>query len=99
MASGSPPLIRELRGAHPRVTQLWYADDAGAGGKLSHILEHLWDLQARGTARGYYWDPTKSILVVAPVNVSQAEELFWRMGIQLVTGHRYIGGFIGDREA
>ena len=24
-------LIRELWGAHPRVTQPWYADDAGAG--------------------------------------------------------------------
>ena len=26
------PLIRELRGAHPWVTQPWYADDAGAEG-------------------------------------------------------------------
>ena len=25
-------LIRELQGAHPWVTQPWYADDAGAGG-------------------------------------------------------------------
>ena len=28
---GVLPLIRELLGAHPRVTQPWYADDAGGG--------------------------------------------------------------------
>ena len=28
---GVLPLIWELREAHPRVTQPWYADDAGAG--------------------------------------------------------------------
>ena len=26
------PLIRELREAHPCVTQPWYTDDAGEGG-------------------------------------------------------------------
>ena len=64
-------LIRELQGAHPRVTQPWYADDAGAGGKFQQILDHFRDLQARGPARGYYPDPTKSILVVAPGNVAR----------------------------
>ena len=29
---GVLPPTREIRGAHPRVTQQWYADDAGAGG-------------------------------------------------------------------
>ena len=68
------PLIRELRNAHPRVTQPWYADDAGAGGTFQQILEHFRDLQASVPDRGYYPEPTKSILVVAPGNVSQAEE-------------------------
>ena len=47
---GVLPLIRELRGAPPRVTQPWYADDAGAGGKFQNILEHFRYLQARGPA-------------------------------------------------
>ena len=51
---GVLPLIRELWVAHPRVTQPWYSDNAGAGGKFQHILEHFRDLQARGPARGYY---------------------------------------------
>ena len=29
-----PPLIRDIRRDHPRVTQPWYADDTGAGGSL-----------------------------------------------------------------
>ena len=89
---GVLPLIRELQGSHPRITQPWYADDAGAGGKFSHILEHIQDLQARGLARGYYPEPTKIILVVDPGNVSREEEFFRGMGIRVVTGHRYLGG-------
>ena len=91
---GVPPLIRELWGSHPRFTQPWYADDAGAGRKFSHILEHLRDLQARGPARGYYPEPTKSSLVVALGNVARAEDFFQGMGIRAVTGKGYLGGFI-----
>ena len=71
----------------------------GLGGTLQQIQEHFWDLQARGPSHGYYSKPTKSILVVAPRNVAQAEEHFWGLGIRLVMGHRYLGGYIGDTEA
>ena len=84
---GVLPLIRELQGAHPRVTQPWYADDAEAGGKIPQIMEHLKDLQAQGPAQGYYQEPTKSILAVAPGNVAQSEEHFWGLGIRVLTGH------------
>ena len=47
--------------------------------------------QARAPARGYYPEPTKIILVVAPGNVARPEEFFRGMGIQVVTGHRYLG--------
>ena len=93
------PLIRELWGSHPRVTQFSYVDDAGDGGKFTNILEHLQDLQARGLARGYYSEPTKSILVVALGNVAQVEELFRGLGIRVVTGNRYLGGYIRDKDA
>ena len=89
---GVLPLIKELRNAHPQVTQPWYADDAGAGGTFQQILEHFRDLQARGTAHGYYPEPTKSILVVSPGNVAWTEEHFRGLGIRVVTGHRYLGG-------
>ena len=92
-------LIREFWSAQPRVTQPWNADDVGAGGTFQKIMEHFRYLQARGPARGYYLEPTKSILVVAPGNVSWEEEHFWGLGIQVVTGHRYLGGYIGDGKA
>ena len=82
---GVPPLIREIRGAHPHVTQTWYADDTGAGVNFSHILAHLWDLQARGPQRGYFPDPTKSILVVAPRNIARVEGFFIGMELKVVT--------------
>ena len=89
------PLIRELRGDHPHVTQSWYTDDAGDGGKFTHILAHLQDLQARGPPRSYFPEPIKIILVVSLRNVAQAEEFFFGMGIKVVMGNIYIGGFIG----
>ena len=92
-------LIRELRGAHPCVTQTRYVDDAGAGGEFTNILEHLRDLQARGPAQGYYPEPTKSILVVALGNVARAEDYSWGLGRKVVTGHCYLGGYIRDKVA
>ena len=63
------------------------------------IMDHFRDLQLSGTAQGYYPEPTKSILVVAERNVPRAKEYFRGMGIQVVTGSRYLGGFVGEREA
>ena len=73
---GVLPLIRELREAHPRVTQPWYADNAGAGGTFIDVQAQFQDLQARGPALGYYPEPTKSILVMSPENVARSEEHF-----------------------
>ena len=62
-------------------------------------MEHLRDLQVRGPARGYYPEPTKIILVVAPGNVSWAEEHFRGLGIKVVTGQHYLGSYISYKEA
>ena len=81
-------LIRELWGAHTQQRQPWYAYDAEAGGGFPHILARLRDLQARGLPRGYFPEPNKSFLVVAPRNVAKAEGFFRAMGLQVVTGSR-----------
>ena len=70
----------------------------GRGG-VGEIMAHFRDLQLRGQDQGYYPDPTKSILVVAERNVPRSKEYFRGMGIQVVTGSRYLGGFVGEREA
>ena len=32
---GVLPIIQEIQDVHPRATQPWYADEAGAGGKFA----------------------------------------------------------------
>ena len=61
-------------------------------------MAHFRDFQLRGPAQGYFLEPTKSILVVAERNIPQAKEYSRGMGIQVVTGIRYLGRFIGERE-
>ena len=68
-----PPQIQELRESHPRVTQPWYADDAGAGGTFAEVQAYFQDLQVWEPTRGYYLELTKSILVVTAGNVARAE--------------------------
>ena len=70
-----------------------------AGVNFGKIIAHFQDLQVRGPPRGYFQDPTKSILVVAPHNVTISKELFQGMFMTVVTGSRYLSGFIGDKEA
>ena len=65
-------IIRELREAHPCITQPWYAYDAGAGRELGRILAHFQDLQTRGPPQGYLPEPTNSILVMSLRNLEMA---------------------------
>ena len=62
-------------------------------------MSHLWVLQARVPPRGYYPDPTKSILVLDLRNVARAEDFFRRMGLPVLTVIWYLGGFISDGAA
>ena len=88
---GVLPLIRVLRRDHPQVMQPWYTADAGAGGNFEAVMAHFRDLQLKGLARGYFPDPTKSILVVSEQNVPRATEYFQGMGMKIVTWSRYLG--------
>ena len=54
---------------------------------FAYVQAHFQDLQVWGPAQGYYPEPTKSILVVAPGNVAQAKERLCGLGIRVVTGH------------
>eukprot|EP00978_Attheya_sp_CCMP212_P020015 scaffold56827_cov52-Attheya_sp.AAC.2 len=62
------PLIKQLKREHPNVSQPWYADDARAGGKFTAIRNMFERLQELGPARGYFPEPSKSILVITTGN-------------------------------
>ena len=61
---GSLPLIKHLKLAYPDGTQPWYAGDAGAQGKFDNLKRYFNSLKRTGPARGYYPDPTKSIMIM-----------------------------------
>ena len=70
---GVLPLNQELRDTHTRVTQTCYADDAGERENFGEIIIHFRELKVREPPQGYFPEFTKSILVVAPLNVDRAD--------------------------
>ena len=88
------PLICSLCNLSHR-TQVWYADDAAAGGSLCDIHDWFSILCSCGLAYGYFLEPTKSLAVNEHFH-SEAESLFQGLGFCIVSSHRCLGGFIGD---
>ncbi|KAL5505424.1 hypothetical protein EMCRGX_G006855 [Ephydatia muelleri] len=91
------PLIRSLA-SNSYFVQCWYADDSACAGKLSQIRLWLEKLIQLGPAYGYFAEPTKSVLVVAPQFEDVAKNCFKDLGITVSSGHRFLGGVIGTRE-
>ena len=55
------------------MKQIWYADDAGAGGKI-RSLRQWWDkLENEGPAVGYLPNPSKTWLVVKEGHLPHAK--------------------------
>ena len=48
---------------------------------------------------GYYPEPKKSFLIVHPDRFDEAKRGFEQKGLKIVTGKRYLGGFIGDETS
>ena len=78
-----------------RWTQLWYADDASAGGSRKDSHEWFAMVCSCGPGFGYFPKPKKSILVNEHFKL-EAEALFRELGVKIVTGNQYLGVFIGD---
>ena len=76
----------ELQAAHPNMTQLWYANNAGVRGSLLHINLHLEDFMVRGLACRQFLDSSKIILVVSEGNVPWVQTLFIGMRLWVVMG-------------
>ena len=86
------PLINNLKWEIHDITQLWYADDAGALGTFK-ILETYSDLLTRqGSGRGYHPNPTKTVLLVRPENIKAVKVFGACHGFRGCRGARYLGG-------
>jgi len=97
-AVGTLHLIRPLHNP-TRWMQLWYADDASAGGSLSDLRDWFSLLCSCGPSFGYFPEPTKSFVVVSESFRGEAEAVFGGLGIRVVTSHRFLRGFIGSLSA
>ena len=91
------PLVNSLR-CREQYQQSWYADDSACAGPLNSIHSWLDRLIERGPTYGYFPEPTKSVVVVASKYVEIAKSAFQNVGVKVVTGHRFLGGVVGERE-
>ena len=92
----------------PRAMQVWYADDAAAGGDLKP-LRKCWDILVQhGPAYGYFPKPSKTFLVVKTECRAAATEEFEGTGVQITedgddlahkAGQRHLGAAVGSPES
>ena len=83
------PLIHRLQ---EPVAQVWYADDASAGGCVTGLRRWWYVLQSSGPLFGYYPNSSKTCLIVKPEHLRNAEVQFQGTGVQITTqGQRHLG--------
>jgi hypothetical protein len=63
-----------------------YADDLRMGGSFTGIQKYFEKLQEKGPGRGYFPEPSKSILVVQEHNKEAAKIAFKDLGFTIITG-------------
>ena len=92
-ALASLPLIESLPA---EVQQIWFADDAGGGGKLKDLKRWWETLVENGPKYGYYPNPMKSYLVVKDDCLDEATAIFRDSNINITKeGRNYLGSPIG----
>ena len=94
---GVLPLIQELREAHPHVTQP--EDDTGGGGEIRANPRTLPGHTGLGTTAGILPVTEHENLGRSPVECVLGQGIIQENGEQGRHRIRYIGGFVGNREA
>jgi len=92
-----PPLLKKrLFGlAH----QVWYADNAAAGGGILQLRKWWSCLSSSGHHLGYFTNARKTWLVVKQEHLEHAQDIFAGTGIQITsTGRPYLGAALGSTQ-
>ena len=91
------PLIQTLTDVD--VFQIWYADDAAAGGSLQSLRSWWNHLTALGPDYGYFPNAVKTCLIVKPQHLRKARALFHGTGVVITdAGKRHLGSAIGTND-
>ena len=89
------PLIQKLQGLY---RQLWFADNASAGGKITQLKEWWSRMQSLGPSFGYHPNPSKTWLLTKKHHLETAKEVFEDCDICIITstGQRNLGSALGS---
>ena len=91
------PLIRALN--DPCICQVWFADDAIAGGTLCGLFEWWTKIKSLGAAYVYYPNASKTSLIVKPEFLGAANKVFGGTGVNVTAdGRRHLGAALGCRS-
>ena len=93
------PLIKNLKGEIPDVTQPWYANDARSLGNFAIIETYFNSLTSQGTGCGYYPKLSKSVLIVHLENLEARKVFVARHRFKVCMNACYLGGYIGDEKS
>ena len=90
------PLIASLQ--DPHVAQVWFSDDAMAGGTLRGLHDWWCKLNDLGFMYGYFPNAAKTWLIVKPERLDEAKQQFAGTGVSItVEGKRHLGAALGSR--
>ena len=79
--------------------QAWYADDSLSGGKLEEMRKWWDQLCKSGPKYGYFPLPKKTILIVKPEHITEAERVFAGTNVKITKeGERHMGAVIGSND-
>ena len=92
-------LGRQLQKEVKDIILSFYADDAMEMGSAAAIYRVFSRLQELGPARGYYPEPTKSVLVCTETKRAAVQRVLGEFKFKYKDGARYLGGFIGTDDA
>ena len=94
-ALATVPLIKRL--SRDSITQIWYADDAAAVGKVSDLREWWEMLTKEGPSFGYFPNPNKTWLVTKEGFHTLGSYFFDWTGVNTTSdGRPYLGAPIGS---
>ena len=95
-AIGIIPVIQQQKGL---AQQVWYADDAAAGGSLLQLADWRSELLSFGHHFGYHVNAAKTWLVVKQEHLVHAQRIFNGTGIQITSaGRPYLGAPLGSPD-
>lgn len=82
------PLIKKLHCCLGDVSQVWYADDASAAGRIARLREWWSQLASQGPKFGYFANATKTWLVTKEKHLAIAKASFANTGVQVTSEGR-----------